>query len=474
MSGNPLVDQGILSTISRSRLKLEHPAFGSLHEFYASSANATSNFAESVQSYNRLRVTANNLLLNSQTNFVVSTSSIVTSLWLHVSVQGTAGFKLPADGWLFTGIRSIQFSFSNSILQNMILSGSALKDYLLMTCKTRWHREQLLKLAGSGGSGAVVHYASIPIGHILANASFQSGTWGIDFSILNGPVSLQIDWEPGYRFAVKTDAAFAPPTQWASCEIAGTTSDLVDANFAMKSSMAMDPTLVQRTPGKYLNAITYNLANVNVGAEQTINLQSAPAGQLTAIILNIRPQGGVADLLGGENADTPPTVGSRDWFGIPDGTALIHGESVQLSSLRLSYGGQNLVDLRSNREIRAMLTAAFNGDDLSYDIRSCRQAGTNATVGEQVYHSNVLVIPFGYNMRRIMSDKLIETLPGYSGASMQLYFTVAQGTYSANATPYTDAADPNVIQNGLAYQVSVCYVIESLIEISQGTVDMIL
>jgi hypothetical protein len=459
------IDRAVASVLTRSKLKLAHPGASQLHEFYATPSSCSSHLAESIQSYNRLRVVANNLLLASQTNFVISTSSIVTSLWLHVSITGAAGFKLPTDGWLFQAINSIEVTFSNSLLQNMIIYGPALRDYLLATCKNRTDRERLLKLAGQG-SYNVVARASMPIGHILASAAFQSGNYGIDFSVLNGPVNLQINWNPAYKFVVKANGGFAAPAAWTSCEITGMTSDLVDSSFAVKTAMAQNPALIYSTPGKYINSFTYNLAGVNVGAQQTINLQSAPAGMLCAILLNIRPAGAAAD--GGG----PPRVQSSDWTGIAAGTALVHGESVNLSTLTLSYGGQNLLDLRTEQEIVAMLTSAFDGDDMSYDIISCRQADTDNLVGEQVYHTRILVIPFGYDMRKILSYKLTENLPGYAGASMQLSFTVAQGTYSTNATPYTVAADPQVIQAGLAYNVQVTYILDSLVEVSQGTVDL--
>lgn len=463
MSGQ--IDQAVASVLSRSKLKLSHPGASQLHEFYAAPSNCTSHLAESVQNYHRVRIAANNLNLNSQTTFTISTSSLVSSLWLHVTLAAGTGFKIPHDGWLFDAINTIEITFSNSLLQNMVLPGSALRDYMLLTCKDRWDREDMLKLAGVGAYNTVAS-ASMPIGHLLANAAYQTGTFPIDFSVLNGPVLIQFNWNPAYKFVVKGSNPFVPPTAWATCQITGMTTDLVDSSFAVKSAMAQNPMLIYSTPCKYLNSIPYNLSNVNVGALQTINLQSAPAGMLSAIILNIRPAGNTDDTGG------PPTVTSSDWFGIADGTALIHSESVQLSTLTLTYGGQNIVDCRSAAEIRAMYTAAFCGDDLSYDVRSCRQAGTDNTFGQQVYHTNCVVIPFGYDNRGIFSQKLVENLPGYAGASMQLSFTVAQGTISANATPYTDAADPNVIQNGLPYVVQVTYVIEGLFEVSQGTVDL--
>lgn len=466
------IDQAVASVLSRSKLKLAHPGASQLHEFYAAPSNCTSHLAESVQNYHRVRIAANNLNLNSQTTFTISTSSLVSSLWLHVTLAGTTGFKLPHDGWLFDAINTIEITFSNSLLQNMVLPGSALRDYMLLTCKNRWDREALLKLAGEGSFNTVAS-ASMPIGHLLASAAYQAGTFPIDFSVLNGPVLIQFNWNPGYKFTVKAQLAFAAPTTWATCQITGMTTDLVDSSFAVKSAMAQNPMLIYSSPAKYLNSIPYNLSNVNVGALQTINLQSAPAGMLSAIILNIRPAGGAAD--GGG----PPSTQSSDWFGISTGTALIHSESVQLSTLTLTYGGQNIVDCRSAAEIKAMYTAAFCGDDLSYDVRSCRNVGRAANnvaaddlVGEQVYHTNCVVIPFGYDNRGIFSQKLTENLPGYAGASMQLSFTVAQGTISTNAAPYTVAADPNQLQNGLPYVVQVTYVIEGLFEVSQGTVDL--
>lgn len=460
------IDTAVASILSRSKLKLSHPGASQLHEFYASPSNCTSLLAESVQNYHRVRIAANNLSLNSQTTFTISTSSLVSSLWLHCSVTLGAGFKLPHNGWLFDSIASIEVTFSNSLLQNMVLPGSALRDYMLLSCKNRWDRESLLSTAGQCiYAAAGTASASMPIGHLLSSAAYQSGNFPIDFSVLNGPLLIQFNWNPGFRFTVKAAGNFAPPTAWASCQVTGMTVDLVDSSFAVKSAMAQNPMLIYSTPAKYLNSINYNLTSVSPGVEQTINLQSAPAGMLSAMILNIRPTGGDAD-----GAAT-----SSDWTGIGSGatagTALIHSESVQLSTLRLTYGGQNLVDCRSLREIQAMFASAFDGDSLEYNVISTAATGTN-DYGEQVYHTNALVIPFGYDNRAIFSHKVVENLPGYAGASLQLSFTVAQGTVSKNGTPYKVEADGLVIQNNLPYTVQVTYVIESLVEISQGTVDL--
>lgn len=461
------IDTAVASVLSRSKLKLSHPGGSQLHEFYASPSNCTSMLAESVQNYHRVRIAANNLSLNSQTTFTISTSSLVSSLWLHCSVTLGAGFKLPHNGWLFDSIASIEVTFSNSLLQNMVLPGSALRDYMLLSCKNRWDRESLLSTAGQCiYAAAGTANASMPIGHLLSSAAYQSGNFPIDFSVLNGPLLIQFNWNPGYKFAVKAAGNFAPPTAWASCQVTGMTVDLVDSSFAVKSAMAQNPMLIYSTPAKYLNSINYNLTSVSPGVEQTINLQSAPAGMLSAMILNIRPTGGAAD-----GIDAGAIITSFDWTGIADGTALIHSESVQLSTLRLTYGGQNLVDCRSTREIQAMFASAFDGDSLEYDVISVDRTGTD-DYGQRVYHTNALVIPFGYDNRAIFSHKLVENLPGYAGASLQLSFTVVQGTVSKNATPYKVESDNGVLQNAQPYTVQVTYVIESLVEVSQGTVDL--
>lgn len=454
------IDQAVASVLSRSKLKLSHPGASQLHEFYAAPSNCTSHLAEAVTNYNRVRIAANNLSLNSQTTFTISTSSLVSSIWLHVTLaSGGTGYKTPHDGWLFDAINSIEWTYSNSLLQNVVIPGTALRDYMLVTCKNQDDREYLLKRAGVCVSG-VPSSASMPIGHMLASAAYQSGQFPIDFSVYNGPCILQINWNPAYKFLVKGSTAFTLPTAWDSCQLTANTIDLVDSSFAVKSAMAQNPMLIYTTPAKYINSITYNLQNVAAGTEQTINLQSAPAGMLSAILLSIRPAGGAAD----------GALTSSDWTGIAAGTAMIHGQSVDLSTLRLTYGGQNLVDCRSKDEVIAMLTAAFNGDDLSYDIRSCVNTGDNAEAA-QVYHARPYLIPLCYDNRAVFSQKTIENVPGYAGASLQLAFTPTGPSVSLEATPFYDQLDARLLQT-VGYIVQVTYIIDALVEVSQGTVDL--
>lgn len=462
------VSRAVANVLSSNRVRLSHPGASKLSELYCNPSEATSYLAETVQSYHRVRVTANNLNLGTQSNFTISTSSIVSSLWLHVGLAASTGYKLPCDGWLYNAIHDVQITFSNSLLSNMVIPGSCLRDMMLISCLDKPRREMLLRLGGEGAYNTDV-LASIPIGHILANASFQSGNFPIDFSVLNGPVLLTFTWNPGYNFVVKATGAFVPPTAWSSCYVTGMTTDLTDSAFAVKSAMAMDPQLQYVIPGRWSNTVVYNLPSVNPGVEQTINLQSGPAGQLSAILLSIRPAGTTADT---NNGGPPATsVDSYGWFGISAGTQMVHGSSVRLSSLVLQYGGQRILDNRSYAEIIAMNMAAFEGDALTYDERYSVQAGVNNTVGDLDVHSQLIVIPFGYNMRHILSEKHSETLPSYSGATLQLSFTVAAPSVSLNAAPFQDTSFFN-LQNAQPYVVSVSYLLEALVTVSQGTVDM--
>jgi hypothetical protein len=325
----------------------------------------------------------------------------------------------------------------------------------------------LNRLAGTPSNNADA-FASIPIGSVIMNAAFQSGVYPIDFASLSGPILIQINWNPAIRFVVKNDQALALPAAWTSCYMTGMTIDLVDSAFAVRNAMANNPTLIYSLPGKYISSVNYNIPTLNVGTAYTLNLQSAPAGMLSAIILNVRPNGVVADTYAGG----PPVAGtSTGWFGIAAGTQMIHANSVKLSTLQLLYGGQSLVNCQSFQEILAMNTQAFDGDDLYFQEQYSIKTG-DEFVGAKVMDSYLYVLPFGYNMRKILSGKHSENLSGYAGTSLQLSFTVAQSTQRNQAANYQSIRDDLVIQAAQPYVVTITYIIDALVEVSQGTVDM--
>lgn len=465
-----VISASVAEVLSRNSVRLASPSSSQLTELYSTPSNTTSHLAATVQSYGRVRIPANNLNLNSSSTFTVSTSSLVSSMWLHVSLPGAATYKMAGDGWLFDAIADCLISFSNSAMQQMIIPGDSLRDYLLISAKDKEHREMLLKQAGQGAVAGVAVKACIPIGFVCFNAGFQDANFPVDFSALGGPMQVQITWKSGNQFTVNgaNGSNYVQPTAWGECYLTAQTTDIVNSAFAIRQALAMDNQLVYSIPGRHLIQYTYNLQNVTVANEQFVQLTSFPTGMLQAILLNIRPQSNAADA-----ADT-----SSGWFGSTLGTQLIHGESMPLSTLRLDYGGMSLADCRSPQEIKAMYMQAFAGDDLSYNIvYSDRCDGLDAestTVDDLVRLTNVNVIPFAYNLRRCLSDHHDETLTNYGSASLSLRFTMAQPNVIREGAPFRTVADPHVVINGLSYVVSVTYILSAIVSVTSGTVDLIL
>jgi len=82
-----------------------------------------------------------------------------------------------------------------------------------------------------------------------------------------------------------------------------------------------------------------------------------------------------------------------------------------------------------------------------------------------------------YDGCNALQGKLVENVPSYSGASLQLEFTVdpeQQRTAYVAAGPWADVnqGPSNNILAPLDYTISVGYVMSAILEISQGSADL--
>lgn len=454
---NTPIDRAVENVLTSKRILLAHPGASKLNQQYATSDKVTSNLAETVTSRGRLRVGNNSKAFGATTNFNVSSSSIVSSIMLRAAVTKTANFNVSQEGWLFDAIDSVEVTFSSSLLSNMLIQGPVLREYMLMSCCGSSQREELLKRAGNCPQGASTDdlVGCIPLGYIIANCSFTKGNYGLDYATLNGPVTFQIKWKPSGNIFIRTAAGDVLPTEFSELELVAVTADVLDGAMSVKHALAADPSLVYTVPGRYLSAVSYSIASLNIGVSTPINLQSAPSGMLQAIVLSIRPTGS----------------GDADGFlGNAAHTQLIRGSSVKLSQLSLLYGGQVLFQGNSHEEIKSYYASAFEGDDLSYREAGQQAANLNTGIVQQ-RDSNVYCIPLSYDARCVISKHLTENVPSYSGASLQLSFTVANNEVYKNASPFTPDADV-AIGNAKPYQVWVMYVTNALLEVSGGSMDM--
>lgn len=484
------IDSAVSNVLSGSRLLLSHPGAAKFNQLYATPDASTTNLAETVNSRGRIRITANSKSVGGRSDFYLSSSSLVSDIILNFSVELTDASQMLGFGWGFDAINAVECTYANSLIQSLHINGSVMREYLLLTCKDKGARERLLRNAGNNAVGNVgVQWASIPLAFLNQNAGGNNSNYPLDFSVLNGPMTISIIWNNSNQILQSPTNGTAPLaiTEFGQPYITAQTSDLQDGAFSVKRAMNLNPSLVYSIPAKYLNTISYTTpGNYNPGDSITFNLNSAPAGMCTGIILSVRPQAWKSgNAIGGNYTH--------------------FGSSVDLSALRLIYGGQVLYQFNCYEE-GCTFDLMNYGDSLEYDEpfsfisnspvapapATGDLANTDAGIVKRIMKSRVYHIPFCHNARKVFREHLTENLPSYSGATLQLEMTV-----SANKIQHALLQDPRravagavvsdtglaitsypfvpqdyALPAGIPYVVDLMYVIEGLLEVSNGTVDL--
>ncbi len=466
---NSPIDSAISNVLSSKRLLLVHPSANKFNQMYASPSESTSNLAEVVNSRGRLRFSGNSKSLPGRTDYYISSSSLVSDFILNVVVRTTAAHQLNR-GWLFQMIERIEITYANSLIQNLVVSGDIVREYLLLSCCNQVAREAMLLNAGDSVFGeAGDQSASIPIHLLNQNGNGVCSAHPLDFSTMNGPLTISVVWNSSAAWAfTSNDVAFVPITDLISSQVTAQTSDLQDGAFSVKRAMTLNPGLVYSVPTKYVNTIVYK-RSITAGSSETINLNSAPSGILSHIILNIHP--------------SVWEVGTN--------TTQAWGSCADLSALKLVYGGQVLYQADSYQEISSIDSLVY-GDNLIYDepfanrgmVGAFTVGGGDTGIVKRRLRSKIYQIPLSHNAREVIRGHLTENLPSYSGATLQLEFTVAKNKnqygsvlgagpallmHENNRVAYSQEKTPGSAEE---YSCHIGYVIESLLEISQGTVDL--
>lgn len=431
----------------------KHPGYTDVSSWYPSASETRTHLSEAVNSSGRLRVTSNSLSFGASSNFTISTSSLLYGLTLNATLTTPANSVIAYDGWLFDCIQTVEFTLSNSVIQNQTLSGIAMRDYLLSTCKDQDERNSLLKTGGQPVGTATQASASIPLAWLLQAGDGICSHFPIDMATLNGSMQVQITFYPSSYILSRTGAAPETINTFDSLVLTTSTTDIVNPALSVRSVMLQNPGMTYPIPCKYLNSVRYT-QSCTLGQSTTLNLNSAPSGMLEAICLVVKP--------------------SVERTANADGTVNYPG-GVELSALALQFGGTDLFRANSLSEIESYYRTKFCGDDMSYQYRF-QSGNTVNAANADIIAGHAYLIPLSYEAQAVMSYKKQENLPSYGGSNLQLSFTpTARVLFDSSAGPYfPTGVNPRGGAGAQTYIIEVLYVVSGILDISQGAVDLIL
>lgn len=460
------VDSAVQTVLSSSRLKLAHPGNAKLTQVYPTPSETTSVLAQAINHRGQFRVTCNNKQFNSRSDFILSSSALISEMAIVGNITianvGLTTFKPNCVGWIFDMVESMEVTYSNSLMQNMVIRGPSLKDYSLLCCCSRQERIDLLKAAGQsfqdpGVGETTIYNFALPLSFLNHTVASLRNSWPVDGSVLAGPIQISINWRPfGYGF-VKTDQAIlaAVPAQFTKLELVCKTTQLQDAAFSVKKAMMLDPQLVYSLPARYITTVDYTRALVP-GGVTTINLASAPSGMLEGIIVSIRP-----------------SKGTDQWV-TPDATFTtnIHGGSSTIKRLTLEFGGQNIFRCDTYEEYLHWQRSSF-GDTVEWVEQTYLAGAANTNLSVTNVHP-VYFIPMTNDNAAVFRAHTNENLPSYGGSQLQLTIQVSdtQRELVVGGQSWDSAENEYGPLVATEYEILVAYLVSALLEISQGTVDL--
>lgn len=491
MDGQGYVDAAAAHVLSNNEILMASPSSAQLSAFYPTPAESTNTIAQAVCNSGQLVVKANSKTFPGSSDFQVSTGNILDSPFLSMVIRIPALVHAQAanlyvaswsDGWGYDLIDSVEVSYSNSNISNLIITGQALRDWSLLQCKNKAERRDLLAAAGRMQiqSRAADRYfrATMPISFLnWAGAGGTHGGFPLDARTLNGSIQFQFhfrnlgasigpvassyipDTVPGdagtaivVQYGPGTDSGF--PSSFNELEMTFRTYQLMDSAFSVSHALQANPGMIYSIPAKWVNTYRYQV-DVTPGNKAEIQLNSAPAGMIQCMLLNIRPIARVG------NVATPTkmtwdyekvTASGRDAY-----NPARYG-SLPLSSLRLQYSGQSIFDAHTEDQLNAYYKFIFC-DDLITDIPTVPQH-LSIRDGEAVtellsnqpdrvcilHNSPLHLIPLMHNGNSIFRFRHFENLPHYSGSTLSLQFTPELPKYKAN--PYPSHSNPTVVTTG--------------------------
>jgi hypothetical protein len=466
------IDSAVQQVLSGSRLKLAHPGNAKLTAVYPTPSDVTSVMAQTITHRGQLRVAPNSKRFGSRSDFILSSSALVSDIILsgRINIPVAAAAHFNAIGWVWDMMESIEITYSNSLMQNMFIRGETLKDWCLATCPGGIvERQEMLKAGGQNivdPTGANAYYSnfSVPLCWLNHLPGGQRNSWPVDASVLAGPIQIAVNWRPAtYFYALDGAGPVVPgnlPDSFDELELTCRTTQLQDASFSVKKAMMLDPQLVYSLPSRYITSVDYSRQGNNE-TPMTINLSSAPSGQLEAIIVSISPA-----------SYGPPVVA---------GTTNYIGASTLLSKLDLVFGGQHLILWKSVEEQQAFQRQTF-GDNMDFFATQYTQAveADNGNISDgsamQTSRQPIHILPLVGDGCKVFHNHLNENVPSYGGSQIQLEMTPSRLLRS----PYGYGGSGNPLGEfttdaGVAaqqYKIIVGFIVSSIVEVSQGTVDL--
>ncbi|WP_395065082.1 hypothetical protein [Flavobacterium sp.] len=259
---------------------------------------------------------------------IVPNNDILGETYLHLTLPTnpgvgttTAANYLAPLGWGWSAIKSISYLWGASNVAQISISGKSLWAVALAQCDTSEKRSQLCYLGGAAlpsrktddaenldvegiGSDAYIPLA-LPWS-VLSN----NGKIGFDTSLLNSPITIQIQFAPASEFLQWSSTAAGTvlaniPSSFDNAEIVVRQHMFSDRSQSLKFEMQNNPTNIYHYPFKHFQSFQKDFS-ATTGVDSQVQLTNFINADLIGMVIYVVE---TAKLKGGSTV--APTEGDR-------------------------------------------------------------------------------------------------------------------------------------------------------------------
>lgn len=384
------------SFLSSSRVDLDSPGT-IINDVYYDNKQIVVQDSEVSTHIGRYSQSLTALSFGSTSQIVIPNQDICHEVFIHLELPNIVANQTLARGWGFSAIREVSFTWGQSNVSNLRLSGKSILQLCLESCETKEKRSSVYDLGGQhyGAVTTVNPAATIILPMPWSNNCGLTKKKGFDTSILNNPITIQITLNDANKVGYGSTAAL--PTALVSGKVFLRQSEFADRSNSLKMALAQNPSLMYQYPlyHKYSPSIKNNIVMDGV-TENVLDLQEFINSDLQGIVFSVHNTG--LQTTTGTNAPMPSFA-------------------AQLKDISLVYNGQTLFQLDGfSAELSNIL---FSPGATGYDGLIMPQAFPHtATIANDCY---IYTIPFG-SMKPINFEYKYDNTGRYSSQTFVLRF----------------------------------------------------
>ncbi len=437
-----------MSVLTKNKLLLNHPGHQVLgNDLYANEKNAQIDLMKRKAYHGRYKVSPNSLTIPGTSSFVLVPGTIITQSWLVASLVVPQHGRAP-DGWIYKAIDRIEVIVSgNSSIQSLQVSGEALFLYVMATCASKEKRNALLRASPAfnlTGAGAT-QSAAMPLSLFFCGPEMKAA-FPLDSSTLQSQIQINIRWKNAYEFlSGSTGNAITVPSAFSDLYLRCNQVEFTNGS-PLAESMAADPSQYYSIPSNYIQSYQTTMTLTH-GSEAALSLSTIPAGNLQAILVSLIPQ---------------------SWIGTSSTVQYVNPFSIDVLDMRMLYNGQEIYRVEKPEEFRCLsVMKSDEADGFAYEYLNTVSVAAAATNG--FFRGSVICIPMCNEISDVLSRRRHEHTQSFEGSTLDLYFTPRTiQEYDTSLIARTSLSTPT----GSVYNVTICYIIASLVEIGNRSVSL--